>query len=96
MKSTAFPGWNGSHNCKSVLYKTFTDEYPSARRIENQGGHKMLLADDHHATIIEPEVFEKVQAAKAARRRKAKAMEWQAALDMSNLARDSQGSKIPV
>ena len=44
-----------------LLYKTFTDEYPSERRIINTGQHDKLLAEDHHEPIITHEKFNAVQ-----------------------------------
>ena len=58
-----------------VLYKTFTAEIPSEKRIKNEGQHKKLRADGHHETILTHEEFDAVQAAIGARKRKTKNVE---------------------
>ena len=50
-----------------LVYKTFMDEYPSGARIRNDGQHEQFLARNHHAAIIDKELFDAVQAARLVR-----------------------------
>jgi DNA invertase Pin-like site-specific DNA recombinase len=61
---------NEKYNGDVVFYKTFTAEFPSEKRIQNTGQHKLLRVNEHHQAIVSHEIFDAVQTAISMRRRK--------------------------
>ncbi len=55
-----------------ILYKTYTDEFPSTKRIVNNGQKKQMRVDEHHPGIITKELFDEVQVCIERRKRGSK------------------------
>lgn len=53
-----------------ILYKSYTDEYPSAKILINNGEKEQLRVEEHHTGIISKELFDQVQDAIESRKRK--------------------------
>ena len=53
---------NKKYSGSVLLYKNYTAEYSSKRRIVNEGQQVKLLVEVHHPAIIEKEIFDQVQA----------------------------------
>nr|WP_286331843.1 recombinase family protein [Duncaniella freteri] len=51
-----------------ILYKTYTAEFPSDKRITNNGQRKKYQVDDHHPAIVSKELFDAVQKSIESRR----------------------------
>ncbi len=60
---------NEKYHGDVILYKTYTDEFPSTKRIENKDQKEKFLVEEHHQGIISKELFEQAQECMRSRKR---------------------------